>query len=69
VNLDLFLKNLAAQAEQNPLGALAVGGAIFAGLAKVVTTSINAHNSRVWAKEVSRRTMKTKLEGSKWTGR
>jgi cytochrome b len=67
VNLDLFLKNLAAQAEQNPLGALAVGGAIFAGLAKVVTTSINARNSHTWAKEVSRRTMKTRPDGSKWT--
>jgi hypothetical protein len=56
--MDEFLRNLRRQAEENPMVALAVGGALLTGIAKFIGTSIEHRNSRAWAQEVARRAMK-----------
>jgi len=53
-----FLENLKRQATENPMLAIAAGATTLAGAAKFVGAFVSARNSRVWAKEVARRTMK-----------
>lgn len=53
-----FVKNLQQQAIENPMLAIAAGATTLAGAAKFVGALVGARNSRVWAKEVARRTMK-----------
>lgn len=53
-----FLNNLKRQAEENPMIALAVGGAVLTAVTKFFKAGIDAMNSRAWAKEVSRRAAK-----------
>jgi hypothetical protein len=57
-----FLKNLQQQATENPMLAIAAGGATLAGAAKFIGAIVGARNSRVWAKEVSRRAMKDAMK-------
>lgn len=56
--METFLQNLMRQAEQNPIVALAAGAAVLTAVTKFFGMSVEARNSRVWAKEVARRTMK-----------
>lgn len=56
--VSVFLNNLKRQAEDNPAGALAIGAAFMAGLGKLISASVNAKNSRSWAKEGARRAAK-----------
>lgn len=57
-----FLENLKRQATENPMLAIAAGATTLAGAAKFVSAFVSARNSRVWAKEVARRTMKDGLK-------
>ena len=56
-----FLTNLKRQAEANPMLALAAGAAVMTAVTKFLGASVDARNSRVWAREVSRRAMKDSL--------
>ena len=57
-----FVNNLKQQAIENPMLAIAAGATTLAGAAKFVGAFVSARNSRVWAKEVARRTMKDGLK-------
>ena len=56
--MDAFLQNLKRQAEENPIAALAVGAVVMTAITKFIGASVDAKNSRAWAQEVARRTMK-----------
>lgn len=56
-----FLNNLKRQAQENPMLALAAGAAVLTVVTKLLGAGVDARNSRVWAQEVSRRTMKDVL--------
>lgn len=53
-----FSDNLKRQAQENPMFALAAGATVLTSVMKLIGTGVAARNSRVWAKEVARRTMK-----------
>lgn len=57
-----FVENLKRQATENPMLAIAAGATTLAGAAKFIGSVVSARNSRVWAKEVARRTMKDGLK-------
>lgn len=59
--MEAFLQNLKAQAEQNPLAALAVGVAVVTTVTKLLGAGVAASNSRAWQQEVARRTVKDSL--------
>jgi hypothetical protein len=59
--METFLQNLKRQAEENPIAALAVGAAVLTTITKLLGTSVDVKNSRAWAQEVARRTMKDSL--------
>ena len=61
--METFLQNLKRQAEENPIAALAVGAAVLTTITKLLGTTVDAKNSRVWAQEVARRTMKDAPRG------
>ena len=56
---NLFLDNLRRQAEENPLLALAVGGALITAVTKLLNASSSHKNSNAWAREVERRIQKS----------
>lgn len=56
--METFLQNLKRQAEENPIVALAVGTAVLTAITKFLGASVDAKNSRAWAQEVARRSMK-----------
>lgn len=60
--MDAFLQNLKRQAEENPIAALAVGAAVITTITKFIGVSVDAKNSRAWAHEVARRTMKDSIK-------
>lgn len=53
-----YIDNLKRQAEENPLVALAVAGAVVTAAAKLMQANTERKNSNTWAKEVERRRMK-----------
>jgi hypothetical protein len=53
-----FIRNLQQQATENPMVALALGVTVLATVTKFLGANVEARNSRVWAQEVARRTMK-----------
>lgn len=53
--MDKFLENLKAQAEENPVLAMAAAAAMLTGASKLV-------NSLAWQKEVTRRAKKDRLK-------
>lgn len=53
--MERFIRNLKAQAEENPLAAIAIGLVVATTATKLMQTGVAAHNSRVWAREVARR--------------
>lgn len=55
-----FLENLKRQAEENPIVALGVGAALITAIGKLVSSSVDAKNSKTWAREVARRSAKAK---------
>lgn len=55
-----FLENLKRQAEENPIVALGVGAALITAIGKLVSSSVDAKNSKTWAREVARRSAKLK---------
>jgi hypothetical protein len=57
-----FIRNLQQQATENPMVALALGVTVVATVTKFLGASVDARNSRVWAREVARRTMKDGLK-------
>lgn len=50
-----FMDNLKRQAQENPMLALAAGATVLTVVTKFLGTGVAARNSRVWAKEVARR--------------
>lgn len=56
--MEPFLRNLQRQAQENPILALGVGAAVMTAITKLIGASVDAKNSRAWAQEVARRTMK-----------
>ena len=60
--MDPFLQNLKHQAEQNPMLALGVGAAVMTVITKLISASVDAKNSRAWAQEVARRSMKDAIQ-------
>lgn len=56
--MDVFLNNLKRQAQENPMVALAVGATVVTVITKFIGAGVDARNSRAWAQEVARRTMK-----------
>lgn len=50
-----YIDRLKAEAEENPLLALAVGAAAVTAVTKLVNASTEHRNSRTWEKEVDRR--------------
>ena len=56
--MEQFLANLKLQAEQNPIVALGVGAAVITAITKLIGMSVESRNSRAWAQEVARRSMK-----------
>lgn len=61
MNFDVFIKNLMRQAEENPILAMGAAAALFTAVTRLVGISVDARNSRAWAQEVARRTMKDGL--------
>ena len=59
--METFLQNLKRQAEENPIAAIAVGAAVLTTITKLLGTRVDVKNSRAWAQEVARRTMKDSL--------
>jgi len=57
-----FIRNLQQQATDNPMVALALGVAVVTTLTKFLGASVDARNSKAWAQEVARRTMKDGLK-------
>lgn len=57
-----FWENLKRQAQENPVIALAAGGALLTGVTRLFGAVVDLRNSRAWAKEVARRTMKDGLK-------
>lgn len=55
-----FVNNLKRQAEENPVLAVVVGAGLVTATSKLVSAVSDSRNSRAWAKEVARRTMKDK---------
>lgn len=60
--MDEFLKNLKAQAEANPMLALAIAGATVSVLTRFIGAGVDARNAAAWSREVSRRAMKDNLK-------
>lgn len=57
-----LLENLKRQAQENPMVALAAGATALSAITQFVSSAVSWKNSRVWAKEVSRRVMKDGLK-------
>jgi hypothetical protein len=57
-----FLENLKRQATENPMVALAVGGAVLAAVTKFLNVGVDMRNSHAWSREVARRAMKDGLK-------
>jgi len=53
--MDQFLKNLQAEAERNPIGALIAASLVLGGINKLLRTHHEGMRSRAWVKEVARR--------------
>lgn len=53
-----FINNLQRQAEANPVLALGVAAGLITAISKLIDSTANAKNSRAWAREVARRSMK-----------
>jgi len=60
--VNVFLKNLQRQAQENPSAALAAGAAVLAAVGKLIGVGVDAKNSHAWKKEVDRRRRKDGLK-------
>ena len=54
------LDKLKRAAEENPLGALVVGGVVINAIAKLMNANTERRNSQAWNKEVNRRIVQGK---------
>jgi hypothetical protein len=57
-----FLENLKRQAEENPMVAIGIGGALVTMFTKFLGIVVDINNSRAWQKEVNRRRMNDLLK-------
>lgn len=55
-----FIDNLKRQAEENPIVALGIGAAVCTALSKLMDANTARYNSKSWAKEVDRRSRKSR---------
>ena len=58
--MEKFLKRLQAQAEENPMVALAVGVAVLTASSKFISAAGDAYGQKTWSKEVARRSKNSK---------
>jgi hypothetical protein len=56
--MERFIENLKRQAEENPVLALGVAAGLITAISKLIDANADMKNSRAWAKEVARRTVK-----------
>jgi hypothetical protein len=53
-----FIDNLKRQAEENPVLAIGVAAGLITAISKLIDANADMRNSRAWAREVARRSIK-----------
>ena len=56
--MNKYVDDLKRQAEENPMAAVAVGALAITAITKLMQANTARANSRTWAREVERRSMK-----------